>query len=132
MKKDIIAPESKTSRCLILNSISKQVVRDDNKFVVLDCQNLIGETETFVVSSDFDLSDIKDRIGKLIDVTYKDCIAGLTQWIDDSDLLPIVRTHEISHKQFVCANPTTKMGLLIHLKQLDMMDLYEELKELND
>lgn len=132
MATNIIAPETKHVRCLILNSVSKELTKDEKKFIVVDCSDLMGEDVTFIVSSSIEIGDIQSCVGKLIDVTYKECIAGYTQYIDDSGLVDEIKTHEIDHKQFVSFNKTNPINLLMTLNRLGLKDLYEDLKELND
>lgn len=128
----INAPETKKLNAVVLNSISVIKATDESaERYLLDCNDLQGN----IVDSIFIGKKLYDKVctlvGKVIDIVYKDCIAGVTQWIDEDDINEEVQFHTVDHKQVVDIVKTNDINLLIACSKLGMKDMYEELKELN-
>ena len=128
----INAPETKKLNAVVLNSISVLAATDEyTERYLLDCNDLQGN----IVDSIFIGKKLYDKVctlvGKVIDIVYKDCIAGVTQWIDEDDINEEVQFHTVDHKQVVDIVKTNDINLLITCSKLGMKDMYDELKELN-
>lgn len=128
----INAPETKKLNAVVLNSISVLAATEEyNERYLLDCNDLQGN----IVDSIFIGKKLYDKVctlvGKAIDIVYKDCIAGVTQWIDEDDINEEVQFHTVDHKQVVDIVKTNDINLLIACSKLGMKDMYDELKELN-
>ena len=95
------------------------------------CNDLEGNTieRLFIGKKIFDKID--GLVGKIIDVVYKDCIADVTQYIDDEDINEEVKFHTTTHKQVVDVVKTNDINLLIACAKHGIKDMYNELKELN-
>lgn len=128
----INAPETKKLNAIVLNSISVLAATEEyNERYLLDYNDLQGN----IVDSIFIGKKLYDKVctlvGKVIDIVYKDCIAGVTQWIDEDDINEEVQFHTVDHKQVVDIVKTNDINLLIACSKLGMRDMYDELKELN-
>lgn len=128
----INAPETKKLNAVVLNSISVLAATEEyTERYLLDCNDLQGN----IVDSIFIGKKLYDKVctlvGKVIDIVYKDCIAGVTQWIDEDDINEEVQFHTVDHKQVVDIVKTNDINLLIACSKLGMKDMYDELKELN-
>lgn len=128
----INAPETKKLNAVVLNSISVLAATEEyTERYLLDCNDLQGN----IIDGIFIGKKLYDKVctlvGKVIDIVYKDCIAGVTQWIDEDDINEEVQFHTVDHKQVVDIVKTNDINLLIACSKLGMKDMYEELKELN-
>lgn len=128
----INAPETKKLNAVVLNSIV--VLKETDEYAeryMIDCNTLQGETveRLFIGKKIFDKIDA--LVGKIIDIVYKDCIADVTQYIDDSDLNEEIKFHSTTHKQVVDVVKTNDINLLIACAKSGLKDMYNDLKELN-
>lgn len=128
----INAPEVKKMSAIVLNAIA--VLKDTEDYqdrYLIDCNDLEGNTieRLFIGKKIFDKID--GLVGKIIDVVYKDCIADVTQYIDDEDINEEVKFHTTTHKQVVDVVKTNDINLLIACAKHGIKDMYNELKELN-
>ena len=128
----INAPEVKKMSAIVLNAIV--VLKDTEDYqdrYLIDCNDLEGNTieRLFIGKKIFDKID--GLVGKIIDVVYKDCIADVTQYIDDEDINEEVKFHTTTHKQVVDVVKTNDINLLIACAKHGIKDMYNELKELN-
>lgn len=128
----INAPEVKKMNAIVLNAIT--VLKDTEDYqdrYLIDCNDLEGNTieRLFIGKKIFDKID--GLVGKIIDVIYKDCIADVTQYIDDEDINEEVKFHTTTHKQVVDVVKTNDINLLIACAKHGIKDMYNELKELN-
>ena len=128
----INAPEVKKMNAIVLNAIV--VLKDTEDYqdrYLIDCNDLEGNTieRLFIGKKIFDKID--GLVGKIIDVVYKDCIADVTQYIDDEDINEEVKFHTTTHKQVVDVVKTNDINLLIACAKHGIKDMYNELKELN-
>lgn len=128
----INAPEVKKMSAIVLNAIA--VLKDTEDYqdrYLIDCNDLEGNTieRLFIGKKIFDKID--GLVGKIIDVVYKDCIADVTQYIDDEDINEKVKFHTTTHKQVVDVVKTNDINLLIACAKHGIKDMYNELKELN-
>lgn len=127
----INAPEVKKMSAIVLNAIT--VLKDTEYYqyrYLIDCNDLEGNTieRLFIGKKIFDKID--GLVGKIIDVVYKDCIADVTQYIDE-DINEEVKFHTTTHKQVVDVVKTNDINLLIACTKHGIKDMYNELKELN-
>ena len=128
----INAPETKKLNAVVLNSISVLKATDDyTERYLVDCNDLQGNIveRLFIGKKLFDRID--SLVGKVVDIVYKDCIAGVTQWIDEDDINEEVQVHTVDHKQVVDIVKTNDINLLIACAKHGVKDMYNELKELN-
>lgn len=128
----INAPEVKKMSAIVLNAIV--VLKDTEDYqdrYLIDCNDLEGNTieRLFIGKKIFDKID--GLVDKIIDVVYKDCIADVTQYIDDEDINAEVKFHTTTHKQVVDVVKTNDINLLIACAKHGIKDMYNELKELN-
>ena len=128
----INVPETKKLNAVVLNSIS--VIKATDEYAeryLIDCNDLSGN----IIDRIFIGKKLYDKmctlVGKVVDIIYKDCIAGVTQWIDEDDINEEVQFHTVDHKQVVDIVKTNDINLLIACSKLGMKDMYDELKELN-
>lgn len=128
----INAPETKKLNAVVLNSISVLKATDDSsERYLVDCNDLQGNIveRLFIGKKLFDRID--SLVGKVVDIVYKDCIAGVTQWIDEDDINEEVQFHTVDHKQVVDIVKTNDINLLIACTKAGMKDMYNDLKVLN-
>lgn len=128
----INAPEVKKMNAIVLNAIA--VLKDTEDYqdrYLIDCNDLEGNTieRLFIGKKIFDKID--GLVGKIIDVVYKDCIADVTQYIDDEDINEEVKFHTTTHKQVIDVVKTNDINLLIACVKHGIKDMYNELKALN-
>ena len=128
----INAPETKKLNAVVLNSISVLKATDDSsERYLVDCNDLQGHIveRLFIGKKLFDRID--SLVGKVVDIVYKDCIACVTQWIDEDDINEEVQFHTVDHKQVVDIVKTNDINLLIACTKAGMKDMYNDLKLLN-
>lgn len=128
----INAPETKRLNAVVLNSISVLAATEEyTERYLLDCNDLQGNIIDGIFIGKKLYDKVGTLVGKVIDIVYKDCIAGVTQWIDEDDINEEVQFHTVDHKQVVDIVKTNDINLLIACSKLGMKDMYDELKELN-
>lgn len=127
MKNGINNPELVRINGVIVNKLVK--LKND-KFLV-DAVNLSGDSVEGLIVGEKLADVVATYIGKICDVVYKDCIAGVTEYIDDEDPTETVQTHTVDHKQVVDILKLNDMSLLMTCIRNGLRDEYELLKEMN-
>lgn len=129
METKINQPEVKRISAVVINKIA-QVASDDSTYAIVEANDLLGERVAICIGTK-QAEKISDYVGKIVDVIYKDCIAGVTQYIEEDDIDEVVKTHTVTHKKVVDINKTNDVNLLIACVKCGLKDMYAELKSIN-
>lgn len=119
---NIMNPEIK-SVVGVITSV-KEVKNDELTSYIVRSIDLLGNEYQFNVGNKV---IAKVEMNKLQRIIYRECIAGVTQYIDEDDE---VQLHETDHKDALDCTNIGAIELLIECKKKNILDLYEELKNL--
>lgn len=126
-------PEVKRLQSVVFNGIITVESKSDdtNGFNKLDVSTLNGDlvNDLFIGAKLCD--KVKSYVGKIIDITYKDCIAGITEYTKEDDISETIFTHSVNHKQIVDIAVTSDINLLIACSKAGLKEVFNELKEIN-
>lgn len=127
-------PETIKLQAIVINSIKTIEVTEGSTFrtyCLVDANSFDGKyINGLFVGTDMG-AKLKELIGKLCDVTYANCIAGITEFVDSESIDNAVRKHTIDHKQVLDINKMSDINLLAYCSQHGLMEIYPMLKELN-
>lgn len=127
--KTINVPEVKRVSAVVVNKIA-HVDNDDNSFAIVEGNDLTGERVSFCIGMKL-AEKMTALTGKIVDVIYKDCIAGVTQYVEEDDIDEEVKTHNVDYKQVVEITKTNDVNLMIACVKAGLKDVYAELKNIN-
>lgn len=127
--KTINVPEVKRVSAVVVNKIA-YVEDDGNSFAIVEGNDLDGERVSFCIGMKL-AEKMTALTGKIVDVIYKDCIAGVTQYVEDDDIDEEVKTHTADYKQVVEITKTNDVNLMIACVKAGLKDVYAELKNIN-
>ena len=139
METKIMFPEVKRVNAVVLNkAIEIGNDANDYKRYKLDANTIDGEPINDLFIGEKLLNKIDSLFGKFVDVVYKECIAGVTQYFKDEfedddeeiDYEDAVYTHHYDHKQIVDIQRTNDINLLLACAKAGMKDLYADLRDL--
>lgn len=123
----IIKAETKRINGVVFNCAVKV---KDNDYYLLDCNSLNGEQLEPLFIGEKLFNKIDALAGKVIDIVYKQCIAGKTQYVDEDDIEETYHYHSVDHKQVVDVVKTNDINLLIACTKNGIKEMYNDLKEL--
>lgn len=112
---------------VVLNG-TKVISNYEKDRYVVNCNTLDGEAVGGVIIGSGLYASINNLNGKIVDITYKDCIADETVYADENgDLF----YHSVTHKEVVDISKTNDINLMIACVKAGIKDMYNDFKEMN-
>lgn len=115
-----------------LNGVVNSIVNAKNQnFALVNVTTFDGSNETLVVGKEIALQYI-NAIGKLCSITYEECRAGVTTYIDPDDPTGSEVYHETDHKKLKSITVHNSISLLLACRAEGLEDLYKDLLTLQN
>lgn len=115
-----------------LNGVVNSIVNAKNQnFALISVTTLTGVNETLVVGKEIALQYVA-TIGKLCLVSYEECRAGVTAYIDPDDPTGSEVYHETDHKSLKSITVHNSISLLLACRAEGIEDLYKDLLNLQN
>lgn len=115
-----------------MNGVVNSIVNAKNQnFALVSITTFTGANETLVISKEIALQYI-GTIGKLCSISYEECRAGITTYVDPDDPTGSEIFHETDHKRLKSITVHNPISLLLACRAEGLSDLYQDLLNLQN